>query len=55
MEERVLGKTERPVSVIGLGTWQLGADWGEVPDADALAVLEAAAEAGVSFLDTAVV
>jgi aryl-alcohol dehydrogenase-like predicted oxidoreductase len=53
VEERVLGKTERPVSVIGLGTWQLGADWGEVPDADALAVLEAAAEAGVTFLDTA--
>ena len=30
MEERVLGRTERPVSVIGLGTWQLGGDWGEV-------------------------
>ena len=32
MEERVLGRTERPVSVIGLGTWQLGADWGEVSE-----------------------
>ena len=53
MEERVLGKTERPVSVIGLGTWQLGADWGEVLDTDALAVLEAASEAGVTFFDTA--
>ena len=53
MEERVLGKTERPVSVVGLGTWQLGADWGEVSDADALAVLEAAAEAGMTFFDTA--
>jgi aryl-alcohol dehydrogenase-like predicted oxidoreductase len=53
VEERVLGKTERPVSVIGLGTWQLGADWGEVSDADALAVLEAATEAGVTFFDTA--
>jgi aryl-alcohol dehydrogenase-like predicted oxidoreductase len=41
------------VSVVGLGTWQLGADWGEVPDADALAVLDAAAGAGVTFLDTA--
>jgi hypothetical protein len=37
VEERVLGKTGRAVSVIGLGTWQLGADWGEVADADALA------------------
>ena len=53
MEERVLGKTGRAVSVIGLGTWQLGADWGEVSDADALATLEAAVQAGVTFLDTA--
>ena len=53
MEERVLGKTGRAVSVIGLGTWQLGADWGDVSDADALATLEAAAQAGVTFLDTA--
>ena len=53
MEERVLGKTERPVSVIGLGTWQLGGDWGDVSESDALAVLEAAAEAGVTFFDTA--
>ena len=43
-----------PVSEIGLGTWQLGgAEWGEVPEADALATLEAAAEGGVTFLDTA--
>jgi aryl-alcohol dehydrogenase-like predicted oxidoreductase len=53
MEERVLGKTERPVSVVGLGTWQLGADWGEVDERDAVAVLDAAVEAGVSFFDTA--
>src|SRR3954470_10594561 len=53
MEERVLGRTERPVSVIGLGTWQLGADWGEVSDAAALAVLAAAVESGVTFFDTA--
>jgi aryl-alcohol dehydrogenase-like predicted oxidoreductase len=39
--------------VIGLGTWQLGADWGNVSEADALAVLEASAEAGVTFFDTA--
>ena len=38
---------------MGLGTWQLGADWGEVEDKDALAVLDAAAEAGVTFFDTA--
>jgi aryl-alcohol dehydrogenase-like predicted oxidoreductase len=53
VEERVLGRTERPVSVVGLGTWQLGAGWGEVSDSDALAVLEAAVESGVTFFDTA--
>lgn len=53
MEERLIGRLGRRVSVIGLGTWQLGADWGRVEEKDALAVLEAAAEAGVTFLDTA--
>jgi aryl-alcohol dehydrogenase-like predicted oxidoreductase len=53
MEQRILGRTGRPVSVVGLGTWQLGADWGDVSEGDALAVLEASAEAGVTFYDTA--
>lgn len=53
MESRTLGRTGRDVSVIGLGTWQLGADWGEVTEADATAVLEASVEAGVTLFDTA--
>lgn len=53
MEHRTLGRTGREVSVVGLGTWQLGADWGEVSEADAMAVLEASAGAGVTFYDTA--
>ena len=53
MEKRILGRTGRAVSVVGLGTWQLGADWGDVAEKDALAVLEAAAETGTTFLDTA--
>jgi len=53
VETRILGRTGRAVSVIGLGTWQLGADWGEVDEYDAFAVLDASAEAGVTFLDTA--
>ena len=53
MEQRTLGRTGRTVSVVGLGTWQLGADWGDVSEADARAVLEAAVEAGVTFFDTA--
>ncbi len=43
----------RPVSVIGLGTWQLGADWGDVSEADALAILDASVESGVTLFDTA--
>src|SRR3954452_15277890 len=53
MEQRTLGRTGRPVSVVGLGTWQLGADWGDVTESDARDVLEAAAEHGVTFFDTA--
>ncbi|GAB2982413.1 aldo/keto reductase [Actinotalea caeni] len=53
MEQRPLPRLDRQVSVIGLGTWQLGADWGEVPEDDARAVLGAAADAGVTFFDTA--
>jgi len=53
MDRRTLGRTGRTVSVVGLGTWQLGADWGDVSETDARAVLEAAAEAGVTCFDTA--
>ncbi|TFC50682.1 aldo/keto reductase [Cryobacterium sp. TMT2-17-1] len=53
MDTRTLGKTGRIVSVIGLGTWQLGADWGDVSEADATAVLAASVDAGVTFFDTA--
>jgi aryl-alcohol dehydrogenase-like predicted oxidoreductase len=53
MENHTLGRTRRSVSVVGLGTWQLGADWGEVSTEDALAVLDAAVEAGIDFFDTA--
>ncbi len=53
MQHRTLGRTGRDVSVIGLGTWQLGADWGQVSEADARAVLDASRDAGVTFFDTA--
>ncbi|MGD9958284.1 aldo/keto reductase [Nocardioides sp.] len=53
MEKRTLGRTGREVSVVGLGTWQLGADWGEVSEDDALHVLEESAAAGITFFDTA--
>ena len=53
MEQRNAKRLGRDVGVIGLGCWQLGADWGEVDDADALAVLHGAADRGVTFFDTA--
>lgn len=53
METRTLGRTGRSVGVVGLGCWQLGADWGQVDDEVAQAVLAAALDAGVTFLDTA--
>ena len=53
MEYRRFGKTGRQVSTIGFGAWALGADWGAVTEADALAALHAAADAGVTLIDTA--
>ncbi|AWB91485.1 aldo/keto reductase [Aeromicrobium chenweiae] len=53
METRTLGRTGRDVSVVGLGTWQLGADWGDVDHDEALAVLDGAVGSGVTFFDTA--
>ncbi|MDX6212117.1 MAG: hypothetical protein QOF82_1204 [Frankiales bacterium] len=53
MQTRQLGRTGRQVSVVGLGCWQLGADWGEVGEDEAMGVLRAALDAGVTFLDTA--
>ena len=41
------------VSEIGLGTWQLGADWGNVDDLTAERVLATAVENGVNFFDSA--
>jgi aryl-alcohol dehydrogenase-like predicted oxidoreductase len=54
MHTRPFGKAGTPVSEIGIGTWQLGGtEWGDVSDAEAMATLAAAADAGVTFIDTA--
>ncbi|GAB2839345.1 aldo/keto reductase [Microbacterium insulae] len=53
MQHRPLGRTGRAVSAVGLGTWQLGADWGAVSEEDARAVLAASADRGVTLFDTA--
>ncbi|MBM7804673.1 aryl-alcohol dehydrogenase-like predicted oxidoreductase [Geodermatophilus bullaregiensis] len=53
MEQRPLGRTGAEVSVVGLGTWQLGGDWGDVDEQTAGEVLAAALDSGVTLLDTA--
>ncbi|AVT31971.1 aldo/keto reductase [Plantactinospora sp. BC1] len=53
MEKRRFPRLNREVGVVGLGAWQLGADWGQVSESEALSVLTAAVEGGVTFLDTA--
>src|SRR5918911_1188612 len=53
LETRPLGRTGADVSVVGLGAWQLGGDWGNVDDDTAADVLDAALDAGVTLLDTA--
>ena len=53
MQYRRLGKTGREVSAIGFGAWAIGADWGIVDDAESLRALHAAADAGMTLIDTA--
>ena len=53
MQYRTPARLRRPLSAIGQGCWQIGADWGDVTDDSARAVLDAALEAGVTFFDTA--
>ena len=54
MRYRILGKTGLRVSVIGVGTWQFGGEWGhDFSQAEADAILDAAAECGINLIDTA--
>ncbi len=53
MDTRTIDRLGREVTVVGLGTWQLGAEWGTVSDEDARDVLDAACQTGVNFYDTA--
>lgn len=54
MKYRRLGKTELNVSVIGIGTWQFGGEWGQDYTQDeADAILDRAAELGINLIDTA--
>ena len=44
---------DAPTNRIGLGAWQLGADWAELSDEQAANILLTAKEEGIDFIDTA--
>jgi aryl-alcohol dehydrogenase-like predicted oxidoreductase len=53
MQTRPFGRTGRNVGVIGFGAWAIGGAWGNVEESDAVAALNAALDAGTTFIDTA--
>jgi myo-inositol catabolism protein IolS len=54
MKYRRLGKTGMKVSVIGIGTWQLGGEWGkEFEQAEVDSMIDKGAELGINLIDTA--
>jgi aryl-alcohol dehydrogenase-like predicted oxidoreductase len=54
MKYRALGRTGLQVSVVGIGGWQFGGEWGRsFTQAEVDAILDRAAEAGVNLIDTA--
>ena len=53
MQRRTLGKTNYAISEVGLGTWQLGGDFGQMDDATSREILSTARSCGVNFWDTA--
>jgi aryl-alcohol dehydrogenase-like predicted oxidoreductase len=53
MNYRGFGMGQVSLSEVGLGTWQLGSDWGQVSDDKANTILSESVENGITFFDTA--
>lgn len=53
MKSRQFSRTPWSVSEIGFGAWAIGGSWGDVSEADAKNALNAALDAGMTFIDTA--
>ncbi len=50
---RDFGKTGWKVSAVGLGTWNLGGQWGEMSEETALRIIHRSFETGMNLIDTA--
>ena len=54
MKYRRLGKTNLDISIVGIGTWQYGGEWGkDFTQHEVDSILEKAKETGINFIDTA--
>ncbi|HET7657377.1 MAG TPA: aldo/keto reductase [Bacillales bacterium] len=54
MKYRTLGKTGMEVSVVGVGTWQFGGEWGkDYEQKEVDAIFDKARECGINLIDTA--
>jgi aryl-alcohol dehydrogenase-like predicted oxidoreductase len=53
MRSRSAPRLGTPFAEIGFGAWAIGAEWGEVSEADAIGAVDAALDSGVTFIDTA--
>jgi aryl-alcohol dehydrogenase-like predicted oxidoreductase len=53
VQHKTFGKTGWQVSAIGLGSWNIGNQWGEIDDVTAYATIHAAIDQGMNLIDTA--
>lgn len=53
MQSKTFGKLGWPVSAVGLGTWNIGNQWGDIDDATAWTTIRAAYDHGMTLFDTA--
>ncbi|WP_064682209.1 aldo/keto reductase [Rhizobium bangladeshense] len=53
MKHHAFGRMPFTVANVGFGAWQIGGSWGDISEADGRAALNAALDAGMTFIDTA--
>ncbi|ULR46475.1 aldo/keto reductase [Rhizobium sp. K102] len=53
MKHHAFGRMPFTVTNVGFGAWQIGGSWGDISEADGRVALNAALDAGMTFIDTA--